>query len=108
MQSICYTLVFLAPLLPVILTSILDSIYLTPELEQARDLQDKGVVVAAYFITFMLFPLQGLLNWIIYTRPSLVRWKVANPEKSWTWAYLRVLSGESAPTTASTSHLSNG
>lgn len=106
-QAISYTIVFLVPLFPVAFTSVLDAIYVTPELEQASDLQDKGAVVAAYFVTFALFPLQGFLNWIIYIRPRLVRWKVANPEKFWAWVCLRVLSGESVPTAAGTSHFSN-
>ena len=42
---------------------------------------------------------------MIYIRPRLLRWKDANPDQSWLWAYRQVLGGKPAPTTRRTAHL---
>lgn len=92
-QAICYTLAFLPALIPLLLNFVIFTVYVTPELEQASDLQD-GFVVAFFFITYIVSPLQGFLNWFVYVRPRLVRWKAANMERSWMYAYRGVLSGK--------------
>lgn len=107
-QAIWYTMAFLPPLMTIILDAIVYAVYVTPELEQASDLQNSWVVIAAHFVSYLLFPLQGFLNGIVYVRPRLVRWKDAHPDKTWMWAYKRVLSGDAAPTTSRTAHLAEG
>ncbi|CAB9519836.1 unknown protein [Seminavis robusta] len=87
-QALCYTAAFL-----VSLSSAFFALY------------DDPTVVWPLVILYILFPLQGFWNWMIYTRPRLVRWKDAHPDNSWFWAYRQVLSGKPAPTTRRTRHL---
>lgn len=68
-------------------------------------LRDDTGYLCFMILLWMLFPLQGLYNWIIYLRPRLVRWKDAHPELSWCGAYQQVLSGKPVPTSNRTAHL---
>lgn len=103
MQAIWYTLVFLITGVSAVTLEVIKAIYL-PEAEEASDLAGEGFIFAAALLTCMVFPIQGFLNFLIYIRPRLIRWKDSNPDKSWIWAYTRILSGEKAPTTVRTSH----
>lgn len=38
----------------------------------------------------------------------MIRWKDANPEESWFWAFQQVLTGAPPPTTVRTAHLVGG
>lgn len=89
-QAICYTSAFLVSFL-----SALFALFEDPSLAWPL------------FLLYAFFPLQGVLNWGIYVRPRLLRWKDANPEKSWFWAYRQILGGKVAPTTRRTAHLTN-
>ncbi|CAB9503391.1 expressed unknown protein [Seminavis robusta] len=68
-------------------------------------LYDDPNIAWPLIVIYIFFPLQGFWNAMIYTRPRLLRWKDANPDQSWFWAYRQVLSGRPAPTTRKTAHL---
>ena len=57
---------------------------------------------------FCLLSFGLVLNCCIYIRPRLCRWKDANPDQSWFWAFKQVLSAAPPPTTARTAHLRSG
>lgn len=104
-QAICYEGAFLlsfvsllAPLLLSIMGDFADPTY---------DVVPNAVVQAALLLVFLAFPLQGFLNWMVFVRPMLVRWRDAHPDKSWWWAYCQILLGRSTPTTLRTSSLTN-
>lgn len=104
MQAVWYTLAFLIAFVSALFLAVLNAIY-PPEIQEASDLEGEGVVFVGILFIYVFFPVQGFLNWIIYVRPRLIRWKDANPDESWLWAYRRVLSGKKAPTTVRTHHL---
>ncbi|CAB9515761.1 expressed unknown protein [Seminavis robusta] len=70
-------------------------------------LYEDPTIVWPLILLYIFFPIQGFWNAMIYTRPRLLRWKDANPDRSWFWAYRQVLSGKPAPTTRRTAHLQN-
>lgn len=104
-QAICYTAVFFVAFASTLFLTVVRELY-EPETTDASDLSGEPVVYASILLIYILFPVQGFLNWLIYIRPRLIRWKDANAEKSWLWAYRQVLKGVPAPITERTSHLS--
>lgn len=43
----------------------------------------------------LLYPIQGLLNAMIYCRPTFSQWRSIQPQRGLWWAYCQVISGES-------------
>ena len=100
-QGIFYSLAFFNTFISLIISVVAEGYILdrssstTSEEPRIR----KGVFYASLLL-FVMLPLQGFLNWIVYIRPNLVQWKVANPEESWWWAYRQVMSGNPTPRAA--------
>ncbi|CAB9500167.1 expressed unknown protein [Seminavis robusta] len=49
------------------------------------------------FLTWTLFPLQGVFNFFIYTRVKAREWRMLQPEQSSFWVYRQVLNGTELP-----------
>ena len=94
-QSILYSLVYLNAFTWPVVSVILASAY--SESEHGSMHLDPGIY-AFDVLSRILFPLQGFLNFFVYTRMTRRQWRRAKPDKSIFWIYRRVLSMEPVPT----------
>ena len=88
MQAVWYTLAFLNGFLVLLIPSILS---FSTKTKQANT----GWFTALLSIVYLLFPLEGFLNFLVYVRPDVARWRELNPTSSWPWAFRKALSGAS-------------
>ena len=101
-QGIFYSLAFFNTFMALLFTAVAES-FLFIGSSSATSAEEPRVRKGVFYATFLLFlmlPLQGFWNWIVYIRPNLVQWKVANPDESWWWAYRQVMSGNPTPRVA--------
>lgn len=94
-QSILYSLIYLNAFTWPVVSVILASAY--SESEHGSMHLDSGIY-AFDVLSRILFPLQGFLNFFVYTRMTRRQWRRAEPDKSIFWIYRRVLSMEPVPT----------
>eukprot|EP00934_Nitzschia_sp_Nitz4_P004153 Nitzschia sp. Nitz4//scaffold146_size56529//53231//54469//NITZ4_006582-RA/size56529-processed-gene-0.57-mRNA-1//1//CDS//3329536653//4143//frame0 len=95
-QAIYYAFAYSIGFVTVVLTEILKGIY-KPQLEVIGDMANFPFFVAMTFLIWLFFPLQGLLNCIIYIRPRLKQWQRFDTRRPRWWALRMVLSGQSPP-----------
>jgi hypothetical protein len=98
-QAVWYAVAYMAGLLIVLAANIIDGVYMD-ENDPDTSLEDLGQQPLYYTIIFLIwlvFPLQGFFNGIIYIRPRLVRWKHHYEDASWWFAFCMVLSNETPP-----------
>lgn len=103
-QALFYSLAFLNTFLAIILFAVAFAALnpgTPPDVEDFENIRrDVFYLLQPLYV---MLPLQGVLNWVIYIRPNLMRWRTANEDKSLWWAYQKVLSGEAIPRTGGTS-----
>ena len=104
-QAIFYTLAFLNTFIGACFGSIMGFFYTESGNMGIYTLDDKPFVYAAVLFLYAFFPLQGFLNALVYVRPILIRWKDANQNMGWLFAFRQVLSCKTPPLTARTAHL---
>lgn len=99
MQAVWYAVAYMVGLLVVVAANIVDTIYLDAN-AATSDLSRLGAE-PLYFVMilliWLLFPLQGFFNGMIYIRPRLVRWKHHYEDASWWFAFRMVLRNEPPP-----------
>lgn len=93
---------FLVPLL-----STIAVFYITASKERIFHQNDTAFPFLTMLATYMFFPVQGFVNWIVYTRPILFRWKDCHPDRSWLWCYRQLLACRPTPWTSRTAHLTH-
>lgn len=106
-QAVWYTAAFLNCFLVNLIASLM-ALYYTSTAEGLHKLSQSPKLVSSTLILLHIFyPIQGFLNWIIFVRPTLIRWKDAYPYHTWSWAYAQILAGRPTPTTRRTEYLVN-
>lgn len=95
-QAVWYSAAYLVGVVCVVAANIMD-VYLDDDSESLLVLGDKSLYYFVVFMIWLLFPLQGFFNAIIYIRPRLVRWKFHFEDCSWLFAFTMVLSMEDPP-----------
>lgn len=104
-QAVWYTVAFINPFLLILFGSLLINSW-TDTLEKLNNLHNQGpVVYLTYFFTDIVYTIQGFVNWLIFIRPSLARWRDSNPDKSFWWSLRQVLAARATPITLVTRHL---
>lgn len=86
-QSILYCVAFVNSFAWTTAAIILGTKYVLP---------DEVVLTKLFWLKLLFyafFPLQGVLNCVIYLRPHTVRWKRAVPAQSWGWAIQQATRG---------------
>jgi hypothetical protein len=103
-QAVCYTLSFMNSFLMMILASLLlDTFERSNEALAKLQPERPLVAVIVVMLVFALMPLQGFLNWLVFVRPRLVRWKLANLFRCWTpWTIQQCYPTETNPTSTTT------
>ncbi|KAL3911284.1 MAG: hypothetical protein SGILL_007340 [Bacillariaceae sp.] len=96
-QAVCYAAAYLAGMLCVVVANVVDDIYLDESSESLQVLGEEPLYFFVIFMVWLLFPLQGFFNAIIYIRPRLVRWKHHYEDSSWWFAFRMVLTTETPP-----------
>lgn len=103
-QAISYFLTYLNalfwPTLVVVVTSSKD------QMEIATTLKLKPGVYCLQIFFWAFFPLQGFLNFFVYTRAKHHEWRKRQPEVSGLWIYQQIVLGADVPTTTSMRHRS--
>jgi hypothetical protein len=103
-QAVCYTLSFMNSFFMMILASSLLNTYERSDEALAKLQHERPLVaVIVVMLVFALMPLQGFLNWLVFVRPRLVRWKLANLFRCWTpWTIQQCYPTEPNPTYSTT------
>lgn len=103
-QAAWYTVSFMNPFLVTLVGSIVLSSW-TNSLEQLENLSERGAeVFVVVLLVDWFYSLQGFLNWLVFIRPTMARWRDAYPDRSYLWTYSQMLLGEKTPTTCRTDH----
>ena len=98
-QACCYTAAALNSFFVTILGAGATAYFTAVDPYQGSTLQFRicyGIVV----ILYVLFPLQGFFNCLVYIRPSMTQWKQTHPRKSWRWALRKVVLCDLQPPSA--------
>jgi hypothetical protein len=95
-QAVCLSGAYLIGFNTIVSVELLKGIY-SPKLSGIGDLEDYPFFFVAEFLIWLLFPLQGFVNCLIYIRPRYQRWRNYFPEKSWLWSFRMVVTGQTAP-----------
>lgn len=96
-QAVFYSLAFLNTFIAIVVFGVAQAIVENRTAGGHNMFRHGRVFFYSTLPFYFTLPLQGFLNWIIYIRPNLMRWKNANEEKSLLWAYKKLLSGEAVP-----------
>ena len=96
-QAVCYAGAYFVGLIVVLAANVVDSFYLKDGDDDLTSLGDSGIYFFVVMLLWLLFPLQGFLNMLVYIRPRLVRWKRHYEDASWWFAFQKVLSNEVPP-----------
>jgi len=88
-QAIWYTFAFLIGVLVVVIETAVYRTYVY-SLPDHSDLVGNAAIFALVFFVWLLYPLQGFYNQLIYVRPRFLQWRKAFPDQSWFWAYCQV------------------
>jgi hypothetical protein len=113
-QAFCYTAVFMNGIVTALFCTQLESMYaasgVTRPDEQVQDdrLSNNTMLTVGVSLYLFLCPLQGLLNLIIYVRPSYLAWREQYPHQTRWWAFRQILHGKQAMMTPRMSHLVDG
>lgn len=101
-QALLYCLGFLNTIVPFSLFIVVSSI-------EGPTTSNTGTPILTHFMVFlfyMLMPLQGFVNCVIYLRPRLWRWRDAFPYRGWCWILVQIVRQEPMPSpTLRTLHL---
>ena len=95
-QAVCYTLAFLNSFLVILFGTLVEST--NSSLDDVYSMKSTPLMNLSLFLLALFSPLQGFFMAIVYIRPTLVRWKRSDPERSWRWAFRQVMSGRPTPT----------
>jgi hypothetical protein len=113
-QAFCYTAVFMNGIVTALFCTQLETMYaasgVTRPDEQVQDdrLSNNTILTVGVSLYLFLCPLQGLLNLIIYVRPSYLVWREQYPHQTRWWAFRQILHGKQAMMTPRMSHLVDG
>ena len=88
-QSVLYCLAFLNSILWIVVTTVIG---LTAPIKDQLNGYYPLKLAGAFF-----YPLQGFFNFCIYLRPVYTRWKRAEPDKSWWWAFWKAATSHDKP-----------
>ena len=93
-QALFYCLAFLNSVVPSSVTEVVRlTLWSSPEQQQVSSsnpiVRSLTAIVVAFF--YLLVPLQGWINCIIYLRPRLWCWMQAHPERSFWWIAWQIL-----------------
>jgi hypothetical protein len=90
-QAVLYSLVYFNSFVwPTLLTIL--SIVSSSDKDEAgsNETQPKAMILLEY-LCWTFFPLQGFLNFLVFSRPDLQRWRNLHPKGSILWAFRMVL-----------------
>ena len=100
-QALCYTAAFANSFL----VNLLGLIVAFWEVKDDGTV-DRPYLVVTVFLVYTLYPMQGWIHFLIYSRPAVARWCEAYPQCSYVWALGQVMAGRSVDDVpASTSRL---
>jgi hypothetical protein len=105
-QAFFYTMGFMNAFLVPLLSTII-VFYITANRERIYTQNDSALPFLTMLAMYAFFPVQGFVNWIVYTRPILVRWKDCHQDRSWWWCYRQLLACRPTPSTDRTAHLTH-
>lgn len=71
------------------------------------NISDAEVPTLILFVFVIVYPLGGLLNVLVYTRPSIIALRTSHSDLSWLHAFLVVVNAGGANPDSNTSHLSS-
>ncbi|CAB9505511.1 expressed unknown protein [Seminavis robusta] len=98
-QATLYCLVYWNTFIWPFIGLVLASLHNTRE---SLAMQTQPGPYALQVLTWIFLPLQGALNFFVYTRTKAQEWRKAAPQQSWIWIYRQVLSSTELPRKAST------
>lgn len=101
-QSISYTIVYAAAFFFTLFGFVAAVVVEAVDFYGASD---NPLIMVMVYLVYILYPIQGLLNSLVYLRPTVVRWKDAHPDRSFFWCLLQILQIHPTPTTSKTAHL---
>jgi hypothetical protein len=114
-QAYWYTAVFMNGMLASLLSSRLEAavaagVVATTVGDPTDDERLANNIVLTVFVSLYLFlcPLQGLLNVVIYLRPSFIVWRELYPCRSRLWALRQIIRGKRPILTRRVRHLVDG
>jgi hypothetical protein len=81
--------------------------YITASRERIYTQNDSGLPFFTMLLMYAFYPVQGFINWMVYCRPIIVRWKDCHQDRSWWWCYQQLLACRPTPWTARTAHLTH-
>ena len=93
-QALFYCLAFLNSVVPASVTEVVRlTLWLSPQQQQesSSNLTVRSLTAVAVGFFYLLVPLQGWINCIIYLRPRLWCWRQAHPERSFWWIARQIL-----------------
>jgi hypothetical protein len=97
-QAVLYYLVYFNSFLWPMLLTIL-SILSSPDKKEVgsfNEIQPKSMLWLEY-LCWTFFPLQGFLNFLVFSRPDLQRWRKLHTKRSILWAFRMVLFSDPPP-----------
>lgn len=94
-QSVFYISAYVNSLIGISLSFVCDKLCT----RQSADLfqNPSALMFISNFFIYLMFPMQGFLNCLVYTRPRLVQWRKLNPSASWFWCFRQVFYGRNLP-----------
>ena len=103
-QAILYSLVYLNTFAWPILMVIAYTVVLPHEIgggssSNTDDHNQSPDIFWVEFLVALFYPIQGFLNFIVYSRLNLQRWRELYPDRSYMWAFGMVLQADPASST---------
>jgi len=96
-QAILYTLIYINSGIWFVL---IGGISATMDSQELQDSKNAGALAILQCITALLAPLNGFLNFFVYIRTKLARWRTVEPDRSWAWCVYQILQDVPIPTAA--------
>jgi hypothetical protein len=92
MQAICYSLAFLNSFVAIGVANTGKRIF-----HDWLGLQNPWLFFFVELYAYAMFPLQGFLNWMVFVRPRVIRWKEKFPDMSYFWCLRQTIMGQQLP-----------
>lgn len=100
-QAILYAIIYFNSF---IWASLLGGLTATMEHDEAQEAKTDPGVYTLQLLAVIFGPLQGFLNFFVYIRPKVLRWRAVETEESLFWVVQQVLAGTEIPSSAAAYH----